>query len=74
MNELINYILKFGNLNQQQIEFIKRKTTELELKTDDFFSEAGKIPMHIGFVVEGVFRCYYYNNRGEEITNYFIDE
>ncbi len=74
MNELINYILKFGNLNQQQIEFIKSKTTELEFKTDDFFSEAGKIPMHIGFVLEGVFRCYYYNNKGEEITNYFIDE
>lgn len=30
--------------------------------------------MHIGFVLEGVFRCYYYNNKGEEITNYFIDE
>ncbi|WP_426473742.1 Crp/Fnr family transcriptional regulator [Chryseobacterium balustinum] len=74
MNELINYILKFGNLNEQQIEFIKSKTTELEFNTDDFFSEAGKIPMHTGFVLEGVFRCYYYNNRGEEITNYFIDE
>ena len=34
------------------------------------FSEAGKIPKYIGCV----FRCCYYNNKGEEITNYFIDE
>ena len=74
MEKLIEYILRFGNLNQQQIDFIKSKTTELELKKDDYFSEAGKIPKYIGFVLEGVFRCCYYNNKGEEITNYFIDE
>ncbi|RZJ55066.1 MAG: Crp/Fnr family transcriptional regulator [Flavobacterium sp.] len=74
MNELINYILQFGNLNPQQIEFIKSKTSELEFKKDDYFSEAGKIPRYIGFVLEGVFRCSYYNNKGEEITHYFIDE
>ncbi|MDP9962148.1 cellulase/cellobiase CelA1, partial [Chryseobacterium lathyri] len=56
MNELINYILHFGDLNQQQVEFIKSKTIELELKKDDYFSEAGKIPKYIGFVLEGVFR------------------
>ena len=36
MNELINYILKFGNLNQQQIEFIKSKIAELEFKRASF--------------------------------------
>lgn len=74
MNELINYILKFGNLNQQQIEFIQSKATEMELQKDDYFSEAGKIPRYLGFVLEGVFRFCYYNNKGEEITSYFIDE
>jgi len=28
----------------------------------------------IGFLAEGVLRVYYYNNRGDEITRYFIDE
>ncbi len=74
MNELINYILQFGNLNQQQVDFIKSKTTELELQKDEYFSEAGKIPRQLGFVLEGVFRFCYYNNKSEEITNYFIDE
>jgi len=72
MEKLIEYILHFGNLNQQQIDFIKSKATELELKKDDYFSEAGKIPKYIGFVLEGVFRFCYYNNKGEEITSILL--
>ena len=74
MEELIVYILQFGNLNEQQINLIKSKTSELKLRKDEYFSEAGKIPRQVGFVMEGVFRFCYYNNKGEEITNYFIDE
>lgn len=74
MEKLIEYILQFGHLNQQQIDFIKSKTTYLELVKDDYFSEAGKIPNYIGFVLEGVLRFCYYDNKGEEITYYFINE
>ncbi|GGH17835.1 Crp/Fnr family transcriptional regulator [Sphingobacterium alkalisoli] len=74
MEELIAYILRFGNLNPQQIELIKSKATEIELRKDDYLSEAGKIPRQVGFVLEGVVRFCYYNNKGEEITDYFIDE
>jgi len=74
MNELIDYILHFGNLNQQQIAIIKNKATALELQKDDYFSEVGKIPKQVAFVLEGVFRFCYYNNKGEDITNYFIDD
>ena len=74
MEKLIEYILNFGDLNQQQIDFIKSKVTYLELKKDVYFSEAGKFPNYIGFVLEGIFRFYYYNNKGEEITYYFISE
>lgn len=74
MNELINYILQFGNLNPQQIEYIKSKTTEITLKKEEYFTEAGQVPQQIDFVLEAVFRCCYYNNKGEEITHYFIDE
>ncbi|MFD2034663.1 Crp/Fnr family transcriptional regulator [Belliella marina] len=74
MKELIEYILQFGNLNKQQIALIKQKATEIELPKGQYFSEAGKIPRQVGFVLEGVFRFCYYNNKGEEITDYFIDE
>ncbi|MES2649002.1 MAG: Crp/Fnr family transcriptional regulator [Bacteroidota bacterium] len=74
MNEFINYILQFGNLNQQQIDLITNKAIEQELEKESYFSEAGKISRQVGFIVEGVTRVCYYNNKGEEITKYFIAE
>ncbi|WP_374165342.1 Crp/Fnr family transcriptional regulator [Arcticibacter sp. MXS-1] len=74
MEELIQYILQFGNLNKQQLDLIVSKGETLELKKDEYFSEAGKIPRQVGFVVEGVIRGCYYNNKGEEITRCFISE
>ena len=74
MKEFIEYILQFGNLNQQQIELISKKATALEIPKDKYFSEAGKIAVQVGFILDGIMRVCYYNNKGEEITKYFIDE
>lgn len=74
MEELITYILRFGNLNKQQIELIMSKATEIRLNKDEYLSEAGRVPKQVAFVLEGIFRFCYYNNKGEEITDYFIDE
>jgi CRP-like cAMP-binding protein len=74
MESLINYLLQFGNLNKQQIDLIKSKAVLKGIKKDQYYHEAGKIPREIIFLIEGVMRVCYYNNRGEEITKYFIDE
>ena len=74
MNELINYLLQFGHLNQQQIDLVKSKGIFKEIKKDEYFQEAGKIPREVGFLTEGIIRICYYNNKGDEITKYFIDE
>lgn len=74
MKEFIAYILQFGNLNPQQIELISKKANELELRKDDYFAEAGKVLRQVGFIIEGVLRICYYNNKGEEITRYFMNE
>lgn len=74
MKAFIDYILQFGDLNQQQIDLITQKAQTLELRKDEYFSEAGKIAQQVGFVMDGVVRVCYYNNAGEEITKYFIDE
>ncbi|GHN02131.1 cAMP-binding protein [Cytophagales bacterium WSM2-2] len=74
MKEFITFILQFGNLNQQQVEMISKRAKELELKEEEYFSEAGQIPRQVGFIVEGIIRICFYNNKGEEITKYFIDE
>lgn len=74
MEELANYILKFGDLNQQQLDLILSKVQPLKLKKNEFLCQAGKIPKYLGFVTQGVFRYHYYNNHGQDITRYFIDE
>ncbi|SHG17223.1 cAMP-binding domain of CRP or a regulatory subunit of cAMP-dependent protein kinases [Chryseobacterium arachidis] len=74
MEAMINLILQFGDLNKQQIDFLLSKVEVLELKRNDYLSEAGKVPRYVAFVLEGVFRFCYYNNKSEEITHYFVDE
>lgn len=74
MDALINYLLKFGHLNQQQIELVKSKCIAKEIKKDAYYQEAGKTPREVIFLTEGVFRICYYNHKGDEITKYFIDE
>ncbi|HYG37273.1 MAG TPA: Crp/Fnr family transcriptional regulator [Cytophagales bacterium] len=74
MEKFIEYVLQFGNLNKQQIDLITSKAKELELRNEEYYWEAGKAVKHIGFLTDGVIRVFYYNNKGEEITRYFIDE
>ena len=74
METLINYLLQFGNLNKQQIDLIKSKAVLKEIKKDQFYHEAGRIPREIIFLTEGIMRICYYNYKGDEITKYFIDE
>lgn len=74
MEKFIDYILQFSTLNTQQIDLIKSKATKIELHKDEFYWEAGKTVKQIGFLTDGVIRVFYYNNKGEEITRYFIDE
>ena len=74
MEEFINYLLQFGNLNKQQIDLITSKATEIELKKDEYYWEAGKTVRQVGFLTDGVIRVFYYNNKSEEITRYFIEE
>lgn len=74
MKQFIDYILQYGSLNQQQIDLITKKAVELHLPKDQYFSEAGKIAQQVSFILDGVIRVCYYNNKGEEITKYFIEE
>jgi len=74
MEALICYLLRFGQLDQEQIELIKSKGEVINIKKGACFSEAGKIAKRVGFVIEGVLRVCYYNERGEDLTRLFISE
>jgi CRP-like cAMP-binding protein len=72
MDEMINFLLQFGHLNQQQINLIKSRLTEMHIKKGDYFSEAARVAQQVGFITEGIMRVCYYNNKGEDITRCFI--
>lgn len=74
MNTFIDYDLQFGSLNKQQKDLIISKAVELNLKKDEYFSEAGKVPVQVGFIIQGIIRGCYYNNKGEEITRCLVVE
>lgn len=74
MEILIDYILQFGQLNQQQIDLVKSKAVLKTLKKDEYYQEAGKIPREIIFLTKGILRISYYDNKGNDITKYFLDE
>lgn len=44
MENLINYLLQFGQLNKQQIDLIKSKAISIELKKEDYFQKQEKLP------------------------------
>ena len=44
MKEFIEYVLKFGILNQQQIDLVVSKATEIELAKDSYFPEPANCP------------------------------
>lgn len=74
MEELISYLLQFGQLNLQQIELIKSKTKEVTLQKETYFLEAGSVCRQISFIRSGVMMTCYYNNKGEEIVHHFVVE
>ncbi|MBB6272306.1 CRP-like cAMP-binding protein [Pedobacter cryoconitis] len=74
MEELISYLLQFGNLNQEQIAMIQSKAKLKTIPKGAYFSQAGKIADKIGYITEGVFRVCYYDKAGEGYTRYFVYE
>jgi len=74
MEALINYLLQFGDLNKQQIDLIKSKFELKKIRKEEYYHEAGKIPKEVIFITNGIMRICYYNNKGEEVTKYFMDE
>ncbi len=72
MDELIRYLLRFGNLNAPQIELVSGKAVPRSLKKGDYFSQAGKTPQEVGFLTNGIMRVCYYGNKGDEFTRCFL--
>ncbi|MBO0934326.1 Crp/Fnr family transcriptional regulator [Fibrella aquatilis] len=71
---LENFLLQVSHFTPQQLQLINSKAVERTYPAGAYFSEAGRIAREIGFIISGVFRVCYFDNAGNEITKYFIDD
>ena len=74
MEKLINHLLQFGQFKHWQIDLIKNNLIVIELKKEDYFSEAGKIARQVAFVEQGILRICYNNTRDSKNTRNFFSE
>ncbi|MCL1664538.1 Crp/Fnr family transcriptional regulator [Elizabethkingia ursingii] len=74
MEQFIIFLSQFGVFSQSQLRHITSKATKIQLNKEDHFIESGKVLKQVGFLLEGIFRIYYYNDEGQEITKIFLEE
>lgn len=73
-NNLVTYLNKFGDLSNNDISFISEQSVVKKFKMGDIFVEAGKNVNQVGFILSGVFRYFFYDKEGNEITSLFMAE
>ena len=74
MEQLLEYIRKFGQLDLREEYLIRQAFEKKSIPKATYFVACGKVNNSIAFVEAGVFRSLYYNNKGDDFTRYFIYE
>ena len=70
----IHTIKSYTDLPYEEEEKILRVLREKTLKKGAVFIKEGQIPRKFGFVIKGLFRYYYINDKGNECTKGFFPE
>jgi CRP-like cAMP-binding protein len=73
-NQLIQYLEAFGALTHDDTLCLLKNVTVKTYKSGEVFLQAGKIANQVGFITEGIFRYFFYDGQGNEITSYFMSE
>ncbi|MGE8422330.1 MAG: Crp/Fnr family transcriptional regulator, partial [Sphingobacterium siyangense] len=74
MEQLLEYIRKFGQLDLREENLIRQAFEKKSIPKSSYFVACGKVNNSIAFVESGVFRSLYYNSKGDDFTRYFIYE
>ncbi|AKN29880.1 cAMP-binding protein [Clostridium carboxidivorans P7] len=81
MNENVNNVLWVNLLksndiflDEENIALLRNVSKPKVLKKDMFFLQEGEKSTEIGFIIKGVFRSYYIDKSGNDVTKYFYAE
>lgn len=61
-------------ITDEELAYVGKGLTVSEFKTKQYYLQAGQIQTAIGYVVSGLMRSYYIDEKGNEITISFIKE
>ncbi|WPC40194.1 Crp/Fnr family transcriptional regulator [Clostridium sp. JS66] len=61
-------------LDEENIALLRNISKPKVLKKDMFFLQEGEKSTEIGFIIKGVFRSYYIDKSGNDVTKYFYTE
>ncbi|MFN8575594.1 MAG: Crp/Fnr family transcriptional regulator [Candidatus Sericytochromatia bacterium] len=70
----IDIIKSIINLPEEYINILFSLSRKIVLKKGDFFIREGEIPNKFAFNIQGLFRYYYIDNKGNDFTKGFIKE
>lgn len=71
---LVHYLKTFGFLTNDDVSLIEKHSIIKDFKMGDIFIDTGKVAHQVGFILSGVFRYFFYDKEGNEITALFIAE
>ena len=74
MKDLIDFLTATHLLTPPQIDFIMSKCVAQKIKANINISKPQKVPHEIAFIVKGVFRIFYIDDSGNEITKFLMEE
>ncbi|MEH6681072.1 MAG: Crp/Fnr family transcriptional regulator [Sediminicola sp.] len=74
MGELSDFLQQHGRLTSRDIQLIESKVEEISVPKNTKLAEASHFVHELWFIKKGITRVYYYTDKGQEVTKYFIEE
>jgi len=75
LQKFIDYYTNLsGGISLEEVNFFEANFSIQRLHKKEFFLKSGSIQKTMGYVVKGIFRRYYIDENGKEITSYFLHE
>lgn len=71
-DKFIKYLSQFRKFERSEELLIAEKLKLVQYKRKDLYLKTGEKNDQLGFITKGVFRYFFYNDKGEEITAHFM--
>jgi CRP/FNR family transcriptional regulator len=71
---LQHYKMVCPAISQEELEYVASVLTVINLKPKDYFLEQGNTQKALGFVTSGLMKSFYLDDKGNEITCWFMSE